>query len=288
MVHDLTQAVQRRTEGQCEAAVGMVTPVPGLYLIRRTTPSPLEYTVVQPLVCLVLQGCKRISLGSGTASYAAGDTMVVTRNVPSVSRISQASVAEPYLALAFDLDLAVITDLVMQAAEGPSVPFSQDTRDELRDALRRLVLLLDRPQSLAVLKHGLVREIHHWLLLGRQGAAVRQLGSPDSHARRVARAVAVLRSDFAKPLTIERLAAAAGMSRSSFHQHFRATTSLTPLQFQKQLRLIEARRLIVATGKALSQVAFEVGYESSSQFSREYTRMFGQPPNRDKRAALAR
>jgi AraC-like DNA-binding protein len=244
--------------------------------------------VVQPLVCLVLQGCKRVSLGSGTSSFAAGETMIVTGNVPTVSRISKASVADPYLALAFDLDLSVITDLVVNASEVHSRPSGQDTREELRDALRRLVLLLDRPESLAVLKDGLVREIHHWLLLGRQGRAVRHLGSPDSHARRISRAVAILRANYAKPVQIERLAEAAGMSRSGFHQHFRAITSLTPLQFQKQLRLIEARRLIVSSGKILSQVAFDVGYESTSQFSREYTRMYGQPPTRDKRAASAR
>lgn len=288
MAHDLKQAVQRHTDRQSEAALGVVTPVRGLYLVRRTSPSELEHTVVQPLVCLVLQGCKRVSLGSGTSSYAAGDTMVVTGNVPTVSRISKASVADPYLALAFDLDLSVITDLVMNAPEVHSRRSGQDTREELRDALRRLVLLLDRPESLAVLKDGLVREIHHWLLLGRQGLAVRHLGSPDSHARRVARAVAILRANYAKPVQIERLAEAAGMSRSGFHQHFRAITSLTPLQFQKQLRLIEARRLIVSSGKILSQVAFDVGYESTSQFSREYTRMYGQPPTRDKRAASAR
>lgn len=288
MAHDLKQAVQRHTKSQSEAAVGVVTPVRGLYLVRRTSPSEMEHTVVQPLVCLVLQGCKRVSLGSGTSSFAAGETMIVTGNVPTVSRISKASVADPYLALAFDLDLSVITDLVVNASEVHSRPSGQDTREELRDALRRLVLLLDRPESLAVLKDGLVREIHHWLLLGRQGRAVRHLGSPDSHARRIARAVAILRANYAKPVQIERLAEAAGMSRSGFHQHFRAITSLTPLQFQKQLRLIEARRLIVSSGKILSQVAFDVGYESTSQFSREYTRMYGQPPTRDKRAASAR
>lgn len=288
MAHDLKQAVQRHTERQSEAALGVVTPVRGLYLVRRTSPSELEHTVVQPLVCLVLQGCKRVSLGSGTSSYAAGDTMVVTGNVPTVSRISKASVADPYLALAFDLDLSVITDLVTNAPDVHSRPSGQDTREELRDALRRLVLLLDRPESLAVLKDGLVQEIHHWLLLGRQGLAVRHLGLPDSHARRVARAVAILRANYAKPVQIERLAEAAGMSRSGFHQHFRAITSLTPLQFQKQLRLVEARRLIVSSGKILSQVAFDVGYASTSQFSREYTRMYGLPPTRDKRAASAR
>lgn len=287
MAHELRHAVQRHMERQSEASVGVDTPVRGLNLVRSTFTTQLEYTVVQPLVCLVLQGCKRVSLGSSTSSYAAGDAMVVAGNVPTVSRISKASVTEPYLALALDLDLAVIADLVMCAPEVYSRPSGQDTSEELRDALRRLVSLLDRPESLAVLKDGLIREIHHWLLLGRQGLDIRRLGSPDSHASRIASAVAILRANYGKPVQIERLAAAAGMSRSGFHRHFRALTSLTPLQFQKQLRLIEARRLIVSSGKLLSQVAFEVGYESVSQFSREYARMYGQPPTKDRRPASA-
>lgn len=285
---DLQQAVLRYTDRKSGSAMGDLTPVRGLYLVRRTSPSELEYTVIQPLVCLVLQGCKRVSVGSSTTSYAAGDMMVVTGNVPTVSRITKASVAVPYLALALDLDLSVITDLVMNAPNVYSRPSRQDTREELRDALRRLVLLLDRPPSLTVLKDGLVREIHHWLLSGRYGLAIRSLGSPDSHARRIARAVAILRADYAKPVPIKRLADAAGMSRSGFHQHFRAITSLTPLQFQKQLRLIEARRLLLSSGRTISQVAFDVGYESASQFSREYTRMYGRPPSSDRWAASAR
>jgi AraC-like DNA-binding protein len=284
MANDLKQAVQQHMQGHGDATDYVLNPLRGLYLVRRTMPSELEHTVVQPLVCLVLQGCKQVNLASGVRSYAAGNTMIVTGNVPTMSRISKASVATPYLALAFDLDISVITDLVVSAPELHASLTPQDTSAELDDALRRLVLLLDRPESLTVLKDGLIREIHHWLLLGRQGQDIRHLGSPDSHARRIARAVAILRANYPKPVQIERLAEAAGMSRSGFHQHFRAITSLTPLQFQKQLRLIEARRLIVSSGKILSQVAFDVGYESTSQFSREYARMYGKPPSREKRA----
>ncbi len=212
---------------------------------------------------------------------------IVTGNVPIASRISQANVANPYLALALDLDPTVITDLVMSESEAYSSHPAHDTSGDLCDALRRLVMLLDRPKSLAVLKNGLVREIHHWLLLGPQGHAIRNLGLPDSHVRRIARAVAILRANYAQPVRVEHLAAA-GMSRAAFHQHFRAITSLSPLQFQKQLRLIEARRLILSKGKRLSQAALEVGYESTSQFSREYTRIFGRPPIKDKQAASDR
>ncbi|GAA0765718.1 AraC family transcriptional regulator [Ideonella azotifigens] len=285
MSEELKQAILRYTGKHKQAEGVTVRPVQGLSLVQRAAPSELEHTVVSPLVCLVLQGRKRVAMDSGVSSYAAGDTMIVTGNRPTASRISQASIAKPYLALALDLDPAVITELIVNAPEACPPQVAPDTREDLRDALRRLVLLLDRPESLAVLKDGLIREIHHWLLLGRQGPAIRCLGLPDSHVRRIARAVAILRADHAQPVQIERLAAAAGMSRSAFHQHFRAITSLSPLQFQKHLRLIEARRLILSKGKNMSQVAFEVGYESASQFSREYTRMYGQPPIRDKQAA---
>lgn len=286
MSEELKQVVLRYT-GKPSRAVGITQPVRGLSLIRRMMPSELEHTVEQPLVCLVLQGRKQVTIGRATASYGAGDTMIVAGNVPMVSRIGQASIAKPYLAMALELDSAVITGLVTSA---PQVSASQpicDTKEDVRDALGRLVRLLDRPDSLAVLKDGLIREIHHWLLLGHQGHAIRDLGLPDSHARRIARAVAILRADHTKPVTIERLAAAAGMSRSAFHLHFRAITSLSPLQFQKQLRLMEARRLILSKGQSLSQVAFDVGYESASQFSREYARMYGAPPIRDKQALSA-
>lgn len=287
MSDELKQSVLRYTGEHPQGGV-TITPVHGLYLIRRTTSSELECTVEQPLICLVLQGRKRVTTGSGTLSYAAGDTMIVTGNVPMASRIGQASIADPYLALALDLDTAVVTDLVLNTAEVHPSRAAPDTSKDLQDALHRLVRLLDRPESLAVLKDSLIREIHYWLLSGTQGSAVRNLGLPDSHARRIARAVALLRADHARPAQIERLAAAAGMSRSAFHLHFRAITSLSPLQFQKHLRLMEARRLILSTGKRLSEVAFEVGYESVSQFSREYARMYGQPPIMDKRAASDR
>jgi AraC-like DNA-binding protein len=285
MSEELKQVVMRYMEKQGQT--GTAKPVRSLNLIRRTTPSELEHTVEQPLVCLVLQGRKRVTIGSATLSYGTGDTMIITGNVPMVSRISQASIANPYLALALELDTAVITDLVMRKPQAPTSQPVADTGEDLRDAIGRLIRLLDRPDSLAILNDGLIQEIHHWLLLGHQGHAIRDLGLPDSHARRIARAVAILRAEHAKPIKIERLAAAAGMSRSAFHLHFRAITSLSPLQFQKQLRLMEARRLILSKGKSLSQIAFDVGYESASQFSREYARMYGQPPIRDKQTLSA-
>ena len=145
--------------------------------------------------------------------------------------------------------------------------------------------LIERPASVPVLRTQLVREMHYWLLTGRHGAAIRRLGWPDGSVQRVARAVAVLRAQFAQPLRVEHLAAVAGMSPASFHQHFRTVTSLSPLQFQKQLRLIEARRLMLSVGMTSSSAAFAVGYQSVSQFTREYGRMFGLPPVRETKTA---
>jgi len=161
----------------------------------------------------------------------------------------------------------------------------EQTDTEVIDAALRLMRLIERPASVPVLRTQLVREMHYWLLTGRHGAAIRRLGWPDGSVQRVARAVAVLRAEFAQPLRVERLAAVAGMSPSSFHQHFRTVTSLSPLQFQKQLRLIEARRLMLSVGMTSSSAAFAVGYQSVSQFTREYGRMFGSPPVRETRAA---
>ena len=176
---------------------------------------------------------------------------------------------------------------------GP-VPFEADqpvrvdpTEAEVADAALRFLRLLDRPGTLAVLGPQLSRELHYWLLSGRHGGAIRTLGVTDSHAQRIARAVAILRRHYAEPVRIEALAEAAGMSLSAFHVHFRGITSLSPLQFQKQLRLIEARRRMLAQGEAISDAAYGVGYESVPQFTREYGRMFGQPPARDIRQARA-
>ena len=138
-----------------------------------------------------------------------------------------------------------------------------------------------------MLQGQLMRELHFWLLSGRHGGSIRSLGVLDSHAQRIARAVAIIRSDFAKPLRVEHLAEVAGMSPSSFHEHFRAITALTPMQFQKQLRLIEARRLLIADGAAISHATYAVGYESVPQFTRDYGRLFGLPPGRDIKAAKA-
>ena len=265
------------------------TPIAGLVVIRAARPSGLDYAISRPLACLVLQGGKRVAMGADVFDFTADDSLLITADVPTVSQITRASSAEPYLSLVLDLDLAVIAELAMAMAPEPPAPAGavrvEQTDAEVADAAARLMRLLERPAALPVLRAQLVREMHYWLLVGRHGQAIRQLGRPQSHAQRIARAVALLRAEFAQPLPIERLAAAAGMSPSSFYQHFRLATSLSPLQFQKQLRLIEARRLMTAQSLSASSAAFAVGYESVQQFTREYRRMFGLPPARDTDAA---
>ncbi|WP_026871216.1 AraC family transcriptional regulator [Inquilinus limosus] len=285
----LLDAVRRYAEANADANGVARTPIPGLTAVRATVPSGLEYAISRPLACLVLQGRKHIAMGARAFSFAAGDSLLITADVPTVSQITQASVAAPYYSLVLELDPAVIADLAVQMGT-VTVPEHapvriEPTDAEVADAALRLMRLLDRPASVPVLQAQLVREMHYWLLAGRHGAAIRRLGWPDGHVRRVARAVAVLRTEFAQPLPVERLAAVAGMSPSSFHHHFRAVTSLSPLQFQKQLRLIEARRLMLSEGATASSAAFAVGYESVSQFTREYGRMFGLPPVRETKAA---
>lgn len=284
----LLDAVRRYADTYADADGLARTPVPGLTTIRSTSPSGLLYAIARPLVCLVLQGTKQVTMGAQTLTFGPGDSLLITADVPTVSQVTAASAARPYLSLVLDLDPAVIADLTMQmqaapAPDGVAVRF-EPTDGEVSDAALRLMRLLERPEAVPVLHAQRVRELHYWLLEGRHGAAIRRLGWPEGNARRVARAVAVLRDEFAQPLPMERLASVAGMSPSSFYQHFRAVTSLSPLQFQKQLRLIEARRLMLADGMTASDAAFAVGYESVPQFTREYRRMFGLPPAKDAEA----
>lgn len=289
MTDTLLTAVRRYVDAYADPAGVAQTPVPGLTTIRSTTPSGLVHAISRPLVCLVLQGSKQVAMGPESFAFNAGDSLLITADVPTVSQITRASAAVPYLSLVLDLDPAVIAELSLQmkaVPEAAGVPVRIAPTDaEVGDAALRLMRLLDRPSAVPVLHAQLVRELHYWLLEGRHGAAIRRLGWPEGHASRIARAVALLRAEFARALPVERLAAAAGMSPSSFHQHFRAVTSLSPLQFQKQLRLIEARRLMMSEAMSASRAAFAVGYESVSQFTREYSRMFGLPPVKDKDAA---
>jgi len=265
------------------------TPLPGVRMMCVHAPSGPMHSVYRPLVCLVLQGAKEMTVGGEVRQVRGGDSVLVSTDVPVTGRIVQASPAAPYCALAVELDLALLAEFSLEVPAATAVRhgarlFVEDTDAAVLDCATRLVRLLERPDAVPLLQPGIAREFHYWLLAGRHGPALRAIGAPDGYASRLGEAMRMLRSEYREPLPVERLAAAARMSVSAFHRHFRALTSLAPLQFQKQLRLVEARRLMRDLGVPATAAAFDVGYQSVSQFNREYARMFGAPPMRDTRA----
>ncbi len=267
-----------------------VTPVPGLTLIRALHPGELPAAINRPLIAMLLQGRKRVTTGSESFEYGPGEAMVIAADVPTTSQITQASLRHPYYSLVLEFDTAILRELQealpVAAGETPCVGI-EPMNDDVTDAAYRLARLFEQPGGMAVLGEGLRRELHYWLLRSVHGPAIRALGAVDSHAARISRAVAILRKEFMQPISVEALAGVAGMSVSVFHQHFRAITTISPLQFQKQLRLIHARRLMLAEGAGIAQAAYTVGYASVSQFTREYARMYGTPPGRDVRRVKA-
>lgn len=283
----LLDAVRRHADAHAGADGIAATPISGLSTIRATSSSELLHAVSKPLVCLVQQGSKTVTMGIREFAFGAGDSLLITADVPTVSQVTRASAGVPYYSLVLELDRAVIAEVATRmkavlVADHAPVRVDQ-TEVEIADVAMRLMRLLDRPASVPVLQAQLVREMHYWLLAGRHGTAIRRLGWPDDHSERIGRAVALLRAGFAEPIRVERLAAEAGMSASTFHHHFRAVTSLSPLQFQKHLRLIEAKRLMLAGEANATHAAYAVGYESVPQFTREYRRLFGSPPLRHAR-----
>lgn len=288
----LLAAVRRFTDLQADARGVAATSIAGLSTLRADTPGELQYAISRPLVALVVQGRKRVMMGRQSFEFGAGDSMVIAADVPTISQVTHADAGQPYYSLVFELVPAVVESLVaeMDVVRGDHpTPIRVDrTEQDVADVASRLLRLLERPAAVPVLAPSLVREMHYWLLAGRHGPTIRHLGMADGHASRIARAVALIRSDCARPLRVEHLAAVAGMSGSTFNQHFRAHTSLSPLQFQKQLRLIEARRLMLSEGASASRAAHSVGYESVPQFTREYGRLFGASPVREIKVAKAR
>lgn len=288
MAEALKQAIWRYADAYADADGMVATSIEGVRMMRVHAPTGIIRAMCKPLLCLVLQGAKQVTAGEAFHEFAAGQSLIVSVDLPITARVVRASRDEPYLALSLELDMGVMREVMGQVATTTAPPprhdpvlFVDDTEEAVADCALRLVRLLDRPEAAAVLRPSIVKEMHYWLLAGRHGAAIRRLALPDSQTQRVARAVAMLRAEFARPIPVERLAATSGMSLSSFHQHFKAVTSLSPRQFQKQLRLLEARRLMLSDGLSASRAAFDVGYESVSQFTREYGRMFGAPPRRD-------
>lgn len=267
--------------------------LPGLDVLRRDAVSDIEAVVYEPVICLILQGRKETSIGDQFVDLGPGDALLVSHDLPVQSRITKASPREPYLAVILKLDLGMVrglyeqlADVVLPEADGRSLAAGRAEPAWL-DALERYLDLQDSPLDAQVIGPATLREIHYRLLLSPAGKMLRSLLVVDSHANRVARAILQLRRDYRTPLTLPDLARTAGMSATSFHQHFKAITGTTPLQYQKDLRLIAARALLAERGQSVTEAAFATGYQSPTHFSRDYRRKFGKSPGRDASGAVS-
>ena len=265
---------------------GRETPLDGLYLTAVSAPAGPIHAVYRPSLCVVVQGAKISMLGDRAFRYDAGKCLIAAMEVPIRAEITQATPERPYLAFSLALEPATIAELLLDLGATPDLPARpalavHSLGAELHDPLLRLLSLCARPRDLAILAPLIRREITWLLLNGPMGPALRQIGLAGSQTARLGRAIARIRESFAEQINIGQLAEVAGMSPATFHRHFKAVTAMTPVQYQKQLRLQEARRLLLSDGADVARVGYAIGYESPSQFSREYRRMFGAPPGRD-------
>lgn len=262
------------------------TPIERVTLVRSSTATMPMPNVYRPQLCLVAQGRKEVTLGDRVFRYAPGRYGVVTYDLPAIGHVVEATPDRPYLCLYLDFDPVMLGELALRVPPpgAPSPPIGKTVSDAdagLLDAVLRLLRLLDDPAALPVLGPLAEQEILYRLLAGPDGARMRHITSSQGRVAQVGRAIAWIGKNFRDRFSIERLAMEVGMSPSSLHEHFRAVTAMTPLQFQKQLRLQDARSLMLVDDIDVTTAALRVGYESPSQFSREYRRHFGEPPARD-------
>ena len=282
---DVTSLIEPSLAHLSRSATKSDAAFPNFSIIREESVTSFDAVVYNPVVCLILQGAKVTTIGNQVTKLSAGDALIVSHDLPVQSRITVASSAEPYLALIICLDLGVIRSLYEQIgshvneasdarslASGPAAP-------KLIDAIARYLALLDAPVEAKVLGPSILREIHFRLLMSTTGGMLRSLLSVDSHASRVSKAILKLRAEFRETLAVADLAEVAGMSQSSFHGHFKLVTGTTPLQYQKDLRMIAARNLLRSGRHSVSAASYEVGYESPTHFSRDYQRKFGVTPS---------
>jgi AraC-like DNA-binding protein len=264
------------------------TDVPGMRLYRKSAPTECTSAAYEPELIVFVQGEKHINVGGTTLVCNESTFLLTSIDLPVVSQVTKASNEEPILALMLKLEMPTVREILSQeeihlpeAVCGTRGMAVGETSVELLGACSRLLDLLDAPQSISFLSNLIQREIIYRLLRGPQGKHLRAIATLGEQSNRTAKAVAWLRENYAKPLRVEELASVAQMGVSTLHHHFRSLTTMSPLQYQKQLRLHTARVRMLMNGLDAASAAFEVGYESPSQFSREYSRFFGQPPMRD-------
>ncbi|WP_172147688.1 MULTISPECIES: AraC family transcriptional regulator [Pseudomonas] len=271
------QAENRRTE----------TGIPRVAMVQGKIPEHLLAAVYEPMINLILQGSKSMTIADRTLRYDPATYFVMSIELPAVGQVHPSAQGEPYLAVSLTLDPTVLTTLLADLPK-PGGHYDKNAgfsvapvTPDLMDAWVRLLRLMNRPEDIAVLAPAYEREILYRVLQGPHGWMLRDIAAPDSAMARVSLAIQYIRRDFAKSIRVEALAQHAAMSVSAFHRHFKAVTALSPLQYQKRVRLLQARTLMVADAKSVTHAAFEVGYESATQFSRDYARVFGIPPARD-------
>ncbi|XAW90643.1 AraC family transcriptional regulator [Vibrio sp. CDRSL-10 TSBA] len=286
-----SQKLARQIENWTTTNTQFETDIPGLKLSRWNAPTPPTSYTLNPSICLIAQGTKRVIVGDEAHTYDANHFLISSVDLPVIANIIEASEDAPYLGLIMELDLQEISQLIVDsefsfnhgkgAQSGIAVG---ELSDSLLNAFIRLMALLDEPETIKILAPVIKREIFYRLLMTEQGVRLNQLVTAGSHSHQISKAIDWLKNNFVKPLSVGDLASYSGMSKSAFYTHFRSMTSMTPLQFQKKLRLNEARRLMLTENLDAMATTFKVGYESPSQFSREYSRLFGAPPSKDIKA----
>jgi AraC-like DNA-binding protein len=267
---------------------GVIEPLAGLHLARLSTPLERVHSVLEPSFCVIAQGSKEVFVGSTRYQYDPFSYLLATIELPRASQVLEASKERPYLSLRLELDPTLVSSVMVDSGHAAH-PIHADVRAidvspldvNLLDTIVRLVRLLDSPAEAPILMPLITREMIYRLLVGDQGSRLRHMAIPLGYTPDIARAIQRLRQDFDQPLHIEQIAHELGMSVSGFHHHFKAVTAMSPLQFQKQLRLQEARRLMLGEDFDAASAAYRVGYNDASHFNREYKSVFGVPPMRD-------
>lgn len=284
----ILKAVAAYIEGQGGGQGLFPTAIDGFNIVRSYQAMMPMRALYRPSLCVVLQGAKELRFGDDRLEYREMECLVVTVDLPAAGRIVEASPDAPYVGVLIDFDVATLREVLEQIAAPPTpaltsgpCAFVGKVDEPLADCILRLVRMTQTPKAIPILASSVMREICYWLLSGPHGGELCKLALPESNTERVVKAISMLHTNYCQTLRVEQLADVARMSPSSFHAHFKALTSMTPLQFQKQLRLLEARRLMVSEAANVAEASYKVGYESASQFSREYSRNFGIPPKQD-------
>lgn len=261
---------------------------PGIFIYHSSKPTESEISVLKPAFCVIAQGSKDVLLNDELFHYDSGHYLISTLDLPIMSNVVEASEEKPYLNLRIDLDPALVAAVMIESGieakksgTGVKAMDVSPVDADLLDAVVKLVKLFDTPDEMNFLAPLIIREIVYRLLKGKQGARLNQLIAKEGDAQRISRVVRQIRENIDRSLKIEDIARELGMSVSGFHQHFKSVTAMSPLQFQKQIRLQEARRLMLGENMDVASASFRVGYEDPSYFSREYKKLFGIPPHRD-------